>query len=69
LLHVVCGNVKQSLIALVIETAGASETSVNFYETTRHDNPEDSRHLHTRRRENKNFHKFFFFDEDTLIIE
>jgi hypothetical protein len=29
----------------------ASETSVNFYQTTRRNNPEDS-HLHTRRREN-----------------
>jgi hypothetical protein len=28
-----------------------SEMSVNFYQTTRRNNPEDS-HLHTRRREN-----------------
>jgi hypothetical protein len=31
--------------------ACTSETSVNFYQTTRCYNPEDS-HLHTRRREN-----------------
>jgi hypothetical protein len=32
------------------------ETSVNFYQTTRHNNPEDS-HLHTHRRENLESHK------------
>jgi hypothetical protein len=31
--------------------ASTSETSVNFYQTTRLNNPEDS-HLHTRRHEN-----------------
>jgi hypothetical protein len=35
----------------MMDAASTSETSVNFYETTRHYNPEDS-HLHTRRREN-----------------
>jgi hypothetical protein len=35
------------LIALVMEAARTPETSVNFYQTTRHNNPEDS-HLHTR---------------------
>jgi hypothetical protein len=34
-----------------MEAASTSETSVNFYQTTRRYNPEDS-HLHTRRREN-----------------
>jgi hypothetical protein len=33
------------------EAASTSETSVNFYQTIQHINPEDS-HLHTRRREN-----------------
>jgi predicted AlkP superfamily pyrophosphatase or phosphodiesterase len=32
------------------QAASTSETSVNFYQTTRH-NPEDS-HFHTRRHEN-----------------
>jgi hypothetical protein len=32
-------------------TASTSESSVNFYQTIRRYNPEDS-HLHTRRREN-----------------
>jgi hypothetical protein len=41
----------QGFIALVMEAASVSETSVNFYQTTRRNNPEDS-HLHTRRREN-----------------
>jgi hypothetical protein len=40
-----------SLIALMMEAAGTSETSVNFYQTARRYNLEDS-HLHTRRREN-----------------
>jgi hypothetical protein len=34
-----------------MEAARTSETLVNFYQTTRRYNPEDS-HLHTRRREN-----------------
>jgi hypothetical protein len=37
--------------ALMMQAARTSETSVNFYQTTRRYNPED-RHLHTRRREN-----------------
>jgi hypothetical protein len=35
-----------------------SETSVNFYQTTRRNNPEDSLHLHTRRREKLKSHLF-----------
>jgi hypothetical protein len=38
-------------IALMTEAARSSETSVNFYQTTRRYNPEDS-HLRTHRREN-----------------
>jgi hypothetical protein len=34
-----------------MEAASASETSVNFYQTTRRNNPEDG-HLYIRRREN-----------------
>jgi hypothetical protein len=40
-----------SLIALMMEAARSSETLVNFYQTTRCYNPEDS-HLRTHRREN-----------------
>jgi hypothetical protein len=36
-------------IALMMEAASTSEKSVNFYQTTRRNNPEDS-HFHTRRR-------------------
>jgi hypothetical protein len=43
-------------IALMMEAANTSETSVNFYQTTRHNNPEES-HLHTRCRENIKSHK------------
>jgi hypothetical protein len=35
----------------MMETVSTSETSVNFYQTTRRNIPED-RHAHTRRREN-----------------
>jgi hypothetical protein len=36
--------------ALMMEAASTFQTSVNFYQTTRRNNPEDS-HLHIRRRE------------------
>jgi hypothetical protein len=35
----------------MMEAASTSETSANFYQTTRRNKPEDS-HLHTHRREN-----------------
>jgi hypothetical protein len=38
-------------VSLIMEAACISETSVKYYETTRHKNPEDS-HLHTRSRKN-----------------
>jgi hypothetical protein len=40
-----------AMIALIMETASISETSVNFYQTTQHNNLKDS-HLHTHRCEN-----------------
>jgi hypothetical protein len=43
-------------ITLITEAASTSETSINFYQTTRRKNPEDN-HLHTRRRENPKSHK------------
>jgi hypothetical protein len=43
-----------------METANTSETSLNFYKTTRRNNPEDN-HFHTRRRENlKSYEEGFF---------
>jgi hypothetical protein len=39
-----------------MEAGSNSETTVNFYQTTRRNNPEDS-HLHTRRRENLKCHQ------------
>jgi hypothetical protein len=41
----------RALIGVMMEAASTSETSVNFYQTTRRYNPEDS-HLQTHRREN-----------------
>jgi hypothetical protein len=45
-------------IALMMEAVSSSETSVNIYQTTRRDFPEDS-HLHTRRRENLKSHLIY----------
>jgi hypothetical protein len=39
------------MLALMMEAARTSETLVNFYQTARRYNPEDS-HLRSRRREN-----------------
>jgi hypothetical protein len=47
----------------MMEAASTSETSVNLYQTTRRNNPEDS-HLHTHRRENLKSH----LDEFSLLI-
>jgi hypothetical protein len=44
-----------SIIALIMKAASTSETSVNFYQTTRRSNTEDS-HLRTRRHENLKSH-------------
>jgi hypothetical protein len=41
--------------ALMMEAANTSETSVNFYQTTQRNNPEDS-HLHTFCYENLKSH-------------
>jgi hypothetical protein len=55
-------NHKIKLIALTKEAASTSEMFVNFYQTTRRYNPEDS-HLHTRRRENlKSYIKYKLID-------
>jgi hypothetical protein len=45
-------------ISLMIEAGNTSETSVNFYQNTQRNNPEDS-HLHTRLLENLKSHKGF----------
>jgi hypothetical protein len=42
-------------IALIMEAVSTSEASVNFYQTTRSNIPEDS-NLHTRHRENLKSH-------------
>jgi hypothetical protein len=47
------------IIALMVEAVTPSETSVNFYQTTRRNIPEDS-HLHIRRRENLKSHQYTY---------
>jgi hypothetical protein len=51
-------------IALMMGAARTSETLVNFYQTTRRYNPEDS-HLHTHRSENLKSYRL----ESTLFSE
>jgi hypothetical protein len=53
--------IKATIVALMTEVKSTSETSVNFYQTTWRNIPEDS-HLHTRRRENLKSHneKYIF---------
>jgi hypothetical protein len=53
------------LIAMMMGAASTSETLVNFYQTTRRYNPEDS-HLRTHRRENLKF--YYIASNDTMII-
>jgi hypothetical protein len=55
-----------SLIAMIMETPSTSETSVNFYQTTRRNNPENS-HIHTRRRENFKSHNVQHCSESTIL--
>jgi hypothetical protein len=54
----------------MMEAASTSETSVNFYQTTRRNIPEDS-HLHNRHRENLKSHQdfsgFSSFRQDTEV--
>jgi hypothetical protein len=44
-----------ALCSVMMEAAKSSGMLVNFYQTTLHNNPEDS-HLHTRCRENLKTH-------------
>jgi hypothetical protein len=53
-----------TLIALMMAVASTSETSVNVYQTTWCNNPEDS-HLHTRHRENLKSHPVDLYGEVT----
>jgi hypothetical protein len=45
-----------SIIVLMMEAASTSETSINLYQTTRRNIPEDS-YPHSRRRENLKSHQ------------
>jgi hypothetical protein len=49
--RVLAASIIKALIALMVAAASTSETSVNFYQTIRRNNPEDS-HFRTRLREN-----------------
>jgi cell division protein FtsL len=51
-------DISEVRIALVVEAVNTSETSVNFYHTTRRTIPGNN-HLHTRLRENLKSHRLF----------
>jgi hypothetical protein len=53
--------------ALMMAAASTSETSVNIFQTTRRNDPEDS-HLHTRRRENLKSHPQSIFSFTFEIV-
>jgi hypothetical protein len=55
-------------IALMMETASTSETSVNFYQTTRSSIPEES-HLYSRRREKPKSHRLLTSHEGLFSIK
>jgi hypothetical protein len=57
-----------SIIALMMEEASTSETWVNFYQTTRRNNPEDS-HLQTRRCENLKSHDDFLVSKHVFLTK
>jgi hypothetical protein len=48
-------DLERRVITLMMEEVSACETSVNFYDTTRRNNPKDS-HLHTPRCKNLKSH-------------
>jgi hypothetical protein len=50
-----------------METVSSSKTSVNFYQTTRRNDPEDS-HLLTRHRENLKSHNIFDVSQYVLKL-
>jgi hypothetical protein len=56
------------MIALMMKAPRTSQTSVNFYQTTRRHNPEDS-HLHTRRRESLKSYNAYEFTINSLTNE
>jgi hypothetical protein len=49
--EILAASIIRSLSVLMMEAASTSETSANFYQTTRRNNSEDS-HIFTRRCEN-----------------
>jgi hypothetical protein len=59
---VLAASIIGAMMALIMEAASTSETSVNFYQTTWLNNPEDS-HFHTHCHENLNVH-YHIFDQN-----
>jgi hypothetical protein len=56
------------LIALTKDTVSTSKTSVNIYQNTRRNTPEDS-HLDTRRRENLKSHPYWKYSTCWIFNE
>jgi hypothetical protein len=59
-------NIHYTKIALMMEAARTSETLVNFYQTTRRYNPEDSHLRHHRREKLKSYLHYTGYSELTI---
>jgi hypothetical protein len=55
-----------ALIALIMEAVITPETSVNFYQTTQRNIPEDSL-LHSRHRDNLKYHFFITYSQGLKV--
>jgi hypothetical protein len=60
--EVLAASIIKAIIALMMDVASTSETSVNVYQTARRNNPKDSQ-IHNCRRENLKSHKLRWFPE------
>jgi hypothetical protein len=63
---VLAASIIRAIITLMKEAGSTPETSVNFYQTTQRNNPEDS-HLHMHHRENLKSHRVVF-GYDMIIL-
>jgi hypothetical protein len=66
---VLAASIIKAIVSVMVGAANTYETSVNFYQTTRRNNPEDS-HLHTSRRENLKSHlkRVFILEYRNILL-
>jgi hypothetical protein len=67
-----CSLVEASFVALMMEAKSTSKTSVNFYQTTRRNSPEDNQFQFTERRINDDHSETFsslnVFDDVVVLL-